>query len=406
MKYCLSLILALTITSLPASVDLFVNYYSAEARDGDGIFTLLRRYDLLKHDCNLEKFYALNNLTQNDVLLKGKKYLLPIVVFNYNGTSIRSTIGINNWEKAKRIQAYNDNAHETGLKHGNYRTDKVLWVPHHELNCASNAGEQETVEEEETPTEKISEDEAHLIQRMPLFGPKYEKVHIRSNRLNGQAFYLVSGHGGPDPGAVSNCSGNTLCEDEYAYDVTLRLARGLMEQGARVHIIIQDANDGIRDQSYLDCDKDEKTNGTQTIPLSQIQRLSQRVQAINSLHKENVRKGFKKHTVVCIHVDSRNPNKRQDVFFYHCENSKTGKKIANNLQDTFAEKYRQYRANGNYHGTVTARGLYMLRNTDPTAVYVELANIRNTEDRKRILPESNRQALANWLCEGLMKSVD
>jgi N-acetylmuramoyl-L-alanine amidase len=48
----------------------------------------------------------------------------------------------------------------------------------------------------------------------------------------------------------------------------------------------------------------------------------------------------------------------------------------------------------------------MLRNTDPPAVYVELANIRNSLDRKRILPESNRQALANWLTEGLMMDLD
>jgi N-acetylmuramoyl-L-alanine amidase len=43
----------------------------------------------------------------------------------------------------------------------------------------------------------------------------------------------------------------------------------------------------------------------------------------------------------------------------------------------------------------------MLRMPYPTTLYVELANIKNALDRKRILPAANRQALANWLYEGL-----
>ena len=39
-------------------------------------------------------------------------------------------------------------------------------------------------------------------------------------------------------------------EDEYAYDVALRLARNLMQEGAEVRIIIQDAKDGIREDVY------------------------------------------------------------------------------------------------------------------------------------------------------------
>jgi len=45
----------------------------------------------------------------------------------------------------------------------------------------------------------------------------------------------------------------------------------------------------------------------------------------------------------------------------------------------------------------------MLANTLPPAVYIELANIRNKEDHKRILQKENRQALANWMMEGLTK---
>ena len=56
-----------------------------------------------------------------------------------------------------------------------------------------------------------------------------------------------------------------------------------------------------------------------------------------------------------------------------------------------------------YEGTVTERNLYVLRNTDPTAVFVELANIQNHRDQRRILIPSNRQFLADWLYEGMTK---
>ena len=45
----------------------------------------------------------------------------------------------------------------------------------------------------------------------------------------------------------------------------------------------------------------------------------------------------------------------------------------------------------------------MLRETKATSVYIELANIRNTYDQQRIIIENNRQLLADWLLEGLMK---
>ena len=62
----------------------------------------------------------------------------------------------------------------------------------------------------------------------PLFGKKYANVPIIDQRLYGAVYYLVSGHGGPDPGAMGTYGNYTLSEDEYAYDVTLRLARNLI----------------------------------------------------------------------------------------------------------------------------------------------------------------------------------
>jgi len=49
--------------------------------------------------------------------------------------------------------------------------------------------------------------------------------------------------------------------------------------------------------------------------------------------------------------------------------------------------------------------LHMLRETKPTSIYIELGNITNPKDQKRIIWTNNRQALANWLYEGIVAAV-
>ena len=56
----------------------------------------------------------------------------------------------------------------------------------------------------------------------PLFGKELAQVKVTSSRLKGACFYVVSGHGGPDPGAIGRVGRTELHEDEYAYDVALR----------------------------------------------------------------------------------------------------------------------------------------------------------------------------------------
>jgi N-acetylmuramoyl-L-alanine amidase len=367
-------------------------FHQVDVRKGDGVYALLRRYKLDGNSCNLQKFLDLNKIDKTHQLQLGRKYFIPVLVYSYNGKSIRTTIGDDNMEKALRIKSYNEYVLAQQLRQSSYTDSKVLWVPYHELNCdiEIQAKEEQALKE----TGKLSRFE-------PLFGSGYSSVPIEDESLKGQVYYVVSGHGGPDPGARCTECANTLCEDEYAYDVALRLARNLMQHGATVHIMIQDANDGIRDYQYLECDTDERSINNQQLPVDQKKRLKQRTDDINRLYASHKKKGVKKQTVISIHVDSRSQSKRQDVFFYHSKGSKQGKKIADQLHRTFDAKYAQFQKGRGYKGFVKARNLYVLRNTHPTAVFVELANIRNKNDHRRLLLDSNRQALANWLFEGL-----
>ncbi len=233
-----------------------------------------------------------------------------------------------------------------------------------------------------------------------IFGEKYKRVSKVDNQLAGAVFYLVSGHGGPDPGAVGKYGSHTLCEDEYAYDVTLRLARKLIEHGALVYMIIRDNNDGIRDESFLKPDKDERCYPNLVIPRGQTSRLRQRKNAVNKLYIQH--KG-KHQRLIITHVDSRSKRQNIDVFFYYDKRSKTGKKMALNLQNTFKAKYNQHQPNRGYHGTVSARNLYVLKYSYPPAVFIELGNINHQRDQQRFIKKNNRQALANWMADAMIK---
>ncbi|MBV6645822.1 MAG: N-acetylmuramoyl-L-alanine amidase [Cyclobacteriaceae bacterium] len=236
-----------------------------------------------------------------------------------------------------------------------------------------------------------------------MFGPDHERLRIVDHSLQGAIFYLVAGHGGPDPGAVGKHPLGSLCEDEYAYDVTLRLARWLIERDALVYFVIRDNDDGIRDGRYLPCDKDEYAYTRGPIPRNQIARLRQRTNIVNELYKKH--RGSKYQRMVAIHVDSRSTNENVDVFFYHHGNSKRGKRLATDMLNTFDKNYKEFQPNRTYRGSVKPRsGLYIMKNTNPAAVFIELGNIVNHRDQKRILVTENRQALAKWIGEGLVKN--
>ena len=249
-------------------------------------------------------------------------------------------------------------------------------------------------------TAKSTNASVSRVRTEPLFGKKYERVELVDQKLKGAVYYLVSGHGGPDPGAVGKYGSYRLAEDEYAYDVTIRLARRLMEHGATVYMIIKDEDDGIRDTNILQMDRDERNYDGSPVSRSQVQRLRQRVRSINGLYAKH--KGAYQR-MVTLHIDSRSERKNIDVFFYHHENSPDGKKLAESIHTTFTNKYNRHQPDRDYSGTVSHRSsLYVVKYSHPPTVFIELGNIRNDLDQRRFVIPNNRQALANWICDGII----
>lgn len=232
-----------------------------------------------------------------------------------------------------------------------------------------------------------------------ILGEKDANISVISNTLKGASFYLVSGHGGPDPGAICKRGKIWLHEDEYAYDITLRLAKFLWSHQAKVHLIIKDPTDGIRKEKLLSNSKNETCRG-EKMPLNQKKRLNQRCSAINVLYKKN-NELYKR--AIFIHVDSRSKKKKQDVFFYHFTKSKQGYLLAENIRTTFEKKYNLHQPNRGFTGTVSARELYVLKHTIPASVFIELGNLQNKHNQQRFILAENRNTLAKWIGEGLIR---
>ena len=333
----------------------------ATPKAGEGISSFL-----LRHNRSPKKYYddfiELNKqkLGKNNVLKVGVTYVIPPV------------------KKSTTTSAKTTPAKNTGAKN----------------TTSEGAGTKQT-------SSKAKSTKIGTTINEPLFGKQLANVKVTPNRLAGACFYVVSGHGGPDPGAIGKVGRYELHEDEYAYDIALRLARNLMQEGAEVHIIIQDAKDGIRDDSYLSNSKRETCMGD-AIPLNQVQRLQQRCDKINALYRKD-RKNHSYCRAIFIHIDSRSKGKQTDVFFYYSNKKGDSKRLANNMKDTFESKYDKHQPNRGFSGTVSGRNLYVLSHTTPASVFVELGNIQNTFDQRRLVINSNRQALAKWLMEGFLK---
>lgn len=244
----------------------------------------------------------------------------------------------------------------------------------------------------------VHTEESNIVE-YPIFGEGYTNVTIKDQQLKGAVYYLLAGHGGPDPGAVTKYGRYTISEDEYAYDVSLRLARRLIEHGALVYMVVQ-SEDGIRDRSILEMSSKEVAYPDLKIPSNHRLRLKQRTDTVNNLYEKH-RGAFQR--MIAIHIDSRSRGENIDVFFYHHRRSRNGERLANHIHQIFSKKYELHQPSRKYDGTVSHRsGLYVIRHTSPPAVFIELGNIRNSRDQRRFILHNNRQALANWIAEGII----
>jgi N-acetylmuramoyl-L-alanine amidase len=394
------------------------DYLLVKPRKGDGIFTLLRRYDLPQDSIYIKKFIEINKNKTNSKaeIFNHYKYQLPVILKKFDGVTIRTSLGISNYKLAKEIQDYNLNIVSLGLKKSNFKIDKQLWVPFHYLNIGfeknferkevniidkTEEGFVETIDDSSLDADYKARTSKEIPKSFSrnVFGKKYRNIKKIDNQLSGLIFFLDPGHGGPDPGAIGNKDGIELTEDEYAYDITLRLAYKLLQHGANVFLTILDSTDGIRDEKFLKNNTKEYFGNGELIKGNPKERLQRRIDYINSISPRYKKKNQR---LIVIHVDSRIVEQRIDVFFYFKPGDSTSKNYANKIMDIIGQKYADNQPGRGYDGNVSDRNLFMLRYSPIIAVYLELGNIQNPKDQVRFLDPNNRQAIANWICSGII----
>lgn len=390
-------------------------YVTARFNKSEGVYALLRRFNLDGYSCNLSEFYKLNKIINTSPVYLGKDYKLPIQIYKYNGKSIRTTLNNMDLPRARMVEKYNKDISTLGIKTTYFISDRQLWVPYHVYHCSNpetesfleNPYANETTKQPAPPLITTTPDEPSRNSvtevNNPLFGPKLAKVTIIDDVLKNRIYYIKGGHGGPDPGAMAEINGHVCCEDEYATDVALRLGRLLISHGAIVHFIVTDPDDGIRDEEYLECDKDERQSGNKEIPLNQIYRLRGRVNYVNQLYLKYKKQNVLDQRFISIHVDSRSQNISLDVHFYYSEGSVAGEQMAIETQKVFAENTKKIDET-DYTGTVKPRDLYVVKYSYPVALFVEIGNIQNVHDQEKIIQSKNRQLIAEWLYQGILNS--
>lgn len=410
-------------------------YLTVKPKLGEGASVLLNRYKLPADKENIALFKELNpkKFDKKGGLLKGEVYRLPIKIVKYNGKSIRSSVEGISKETAQKIDELNNKYLESGLVQKSYKKSKQLLVPVYLVNGEDDkpskkdeadstfapiprkkpltkekkkkqATEESTKKKDEAKGDdkKKNGESKKKGNGVPFLGDKYKKIDKIDNSLEDCVYYLDPGHGGPDPGAIGHNGKYDLCEDEYAYDVVLRLARALLQHGATVYVLVHDENDGIRDDQFLSNDDKEYYYGGGAISENQRERLLARASIVNELYEKH-RKNAKLQQLIVIHLDSRVVKQRVDIFFYYKPGSSEGKALAESVYNFIKNKYDASQPGRGYKGTISARNLLMLRETKPTGVYVELGNIQNKRNQIRFIEKNNRQAIANWFCDALIK---
>lgn len=247
------------------------------------------------------------------------------------------------------------------------------------------------------------------------FDKKISRMGRLSNRLKGWHIVLDPGHGGLDPGAVvTNLDGNGnkvyVVEDEYVYDIALRVYVMLRLHGAHVTLTLLSPNHLIRHsdppvQTFVN-EKNEVYNsrgynrGNKKGHWPKGGRkgnLSRRVNIAGNAFKNVPRN---RRVFLSFHADIDHSAPNAPLVLYY-RSRRTGK--ADRKSRNFAKSMQSFLGAGT---VIRGQNLLVLRNNPaPIRVMLELRNLAYTDHAWALRFEELRQRDAEKVVRGLVEYV-
>ncbi len=237
----------------------------------------------------------------------------------------------------------------------------------------------------------------------------------RSRRfpLSGWKIVLDPGHGGIDPGAiVSNRAGKVpvyVVEDEYVYDIALRVYERLKFLGADVMLTVISPNHLIREnlQAVItfvheqnEVYNDERINRKHSEGVRPGGRnLAQRVRIANRFFKK-ARRG--KSLFVSLHADNSPERPKGPLAIYLKRKGKADQKSRQ-----FAQVMQKALDQPNLPAQPKGRSLGVLRNNKAHAeILVEIRNVHDMGEAWALRFHKNRQKDADRIVKGIRNYVE
>nr|WP_246208839.1 LysM peptidoglycan-binding domain-containing protein [Entomospira nematocera] len=240
----------------------------------------------------------------------------------------------------------------------------------------------------------VESDYKEAIALYQHFQDDVKELPRLSDTLNGYRIMLDPGHGGYDPGALGSVTiaGKRyyLVEDEYVYDIALRLYAILVQHGAEVEMTILAPNHTIRDNNKLESfvnQKNEVYNDAQESqrPVGGRWGLRKRLEITQKFLKNQQRK---KSIFMSLHADSG------DVKGLVLTGSDSSPASQNLAQTVIQEFGRGKILEGDY--------LVLLNNPAYAAVLVEVRTM-SEEEASYLLDPNQRQLDAQSLANAILQ---
>lgn len=241
-----------------------------------------------------------------------------------------------------------------------------------------------------------------LLLLLALFWLFFTVGAEAKGHLYGKVVVIDAGHGGQDPGSHGRFGSDKIWEDEYAYDVALRVRDLVRKQEGLAFLTTQDPNHKTpRDWSssrVFPADHDEVFSLDRSQVRARTVGMQRRLAYANTIKRR-----YPRHQVVFIAIHFDVVGKRNDIEGVQVIADRPSSVLARALVDAFGERMR--RENPFEVIGQGARNLYILNgeNRIRDRVLIELGNFNNPNDVWRIRNFKVRQDYAERIVKALRR---